>query len=296
MRPIHLLKQASFLILLCALGGIISTVPAMASCTLYASPSGNSGNSGTSPSSPLPLLTAVRRSQAGDVVCLMAGQYYVATPLEFYNSGTASNWIVYTSYNGGAAEILPASGEDGLFLVPANVRYVEINGLQFDGQNTANAAIACMGCDHLRIIGNTISYMGAAGIATYPDSGTGKAPDYITADHNLIYHCGYNQGFSSAISYDQHGWYDSFAGFHSFVTNNIISGMYDNSPQNTDGNGIISDNQIGNVTPPELIANNVVFQNGRRCISAFRATSAWVVNNTCYKNDLDKPAGEFSAR
>jgi len=280
-------------VMLYAISGLLMTSSALGVCTLYASPSGSSSNSGKTPSSPLSLLAAVNRTQPGSVVCLLAGTYSVDTPFEIYKSGTSSNWIVYTNYNGGAAVIVPKSGTMALMLVPSGVRYVEINGLQFDGNNTANTAIACSGCDHLRVIGNKISHMGASGIVTVPDPNTGKRPDYITADHNLVYHCGYNQGFGSAISYEQHGWYDTFAGFHSFVTNNIISGMYDNSSHRTDGNGIISDNQPGDVTPPELIANNVVYQNGRRCISALRASNAWVVNNTCYKNDLDQYAGEF---
>jgi hypothetical protein len=278
---------------LCAIALTLMTASSAGACTLYASPSGSPKNSGTSPSSPLSLLAARNRTQPGSVVCLMAGTYYVDTPFEIDRSGTSSNWITYTNYAGAVVMIVPNSGTLPLMEVTAGVRYIEINGLQFDGQNTANTAIACIGCDHLRMISNQISHMGAAGIATVPDPTTGKAPDYITADHNLIYHCGYNQGFSSAISYVQHGWYDSYAGFHSFVTNNIISGMFDNSPQNTDGNGIISDNQPGDVTPPELIANNVVYQNGRRCISALRATNTWVVNNTCYKNNLDRYAGDF---
>ena len=283
--------------ILCGGMSMLMVSSAMGACTLYASPSGSSRNSGTSSSSPIPLSTAVSRTQPGSVVCLMAGTYYIDLPygMGIYNSGTSSKWIVYTNYNGAVALIVPNSGYGSvpLFRLGSGVRYVEINGLQFDGQNVATTAIACSGCDHLRVIGNKISHMGAAGIATYPDSGTGKAPDYVTADHNQIYHCGYKQGFGSAISYEQHAWYDGFLGFHSFVTNNIISGMYDNSYHRTDGNGIISDNQSGDNTPPELIANNVVYQNGRRCITGRYSTNTWAVNNTCYKNGLDKMSGEY---
>jgi len=52
-------------------------------------------------------------------------------------------------------------------------------------------------------------------------------------------------------------------------------------------------------TPPVLIANNLVYQNGARCIHAKEAKNVWVVNNTCYKNGLDlrnNPAlGEYSS-
>jgi hypothetical protein len=279
--------------LLCAITLMLMTSAAMAGCTWYASPAGVNSNSGKSPSSPIPLKKAAQNSQPGDVVCLMAGKYLVDTPFEIPNSGTAANWITYTNYKGTAAVILPNSGWVALFRLGSGVRYIEINGLQFDGQDTANTAIGCSGCDHLRVIGNKVSHMGASGIISYKDAVTGKTPDYITVDHNQVYHCGYNQGWGSAISFARHAWSDSYSGFHSFVTNNIISGMYDNSTHKTDGNGIIMDNQPGDDTPPVLIANNVVYQNGRRCIHSRYASRIWMVNNTCYKNGLDLPDGEF---
>jgi len=37
-----------------------------------------------------------------------------------------------------------------------------------------------------------------------------------------------------------------------------------------------------------LIINNVVYGNGGRCIQAFIVTNYYIINNTCYKNNLDK--------
>jgi hypothetical protein len=223
----------------------------------------------------------------------MAGTYYVDTPFGVYHSGTAVKWITYTNYNGAAAVLAPNSGTGALFLLGSGTHYVEINGLQFDGQDTANTAVSCSGCDHLRVIGNKVRHMGASGIISYKDPSSGKTPDYITVDHNQVYHCGYNQGWGSAISFARHTWSDSYPGFHSFVTNNMISGMYDNSHYQSDGNGIIMDNQPGDDTPHVLIANNVVYQNGRRCIQSRFASRIWMVNNTCYKNGLARDIGEF---
>src|SRR5467141_1244880 len=126
MQTIRFVRQVSLIAVLSAAAGILMTVPAAASCTLYASPSGTSTNSGTSSSSPVSLLRASHLAKAGSVVCLMAGTYPVDTPFEIYKSGTSSNWIVYTNYNGGAAVIVPKSGHVTLFLVPVGVRYVEI--------------------------------------------------------------------------------------------------------------------------------------------------------------------------
>lgn len=253
-------------------------------CTLYASPNGSPTNPGTSPLYPLTLKGAADRTQPGDVVCLLPGTYAVDTPFQITRSGTPSNWIVYRSYDGGVV-ITPQSGTYSLMQVTLNVRYIEINGLEFDGKNSASGGASCKGGDHIRFIGNTVKYTGAAGIATAPDPATGKGCDYIVIDHNKIYHTGYNQGWSSGISVNGHSWYDQYQGFHSIVTNNIVSGNVDNSSYHSDGNGIIVDH--GGDTPPVLIANNVVYQNGGRCIHSTTVTNIWYVNNTCYKNGLD---------
>jgi hypothetical protein len=40
--------------------------------------------------------------------------------------------------------------------------------------------------------------------------------------------------------------------------------------------------------PPVLIANNVVYNNGGRCIEELAVENIWIVNNTCYKSGLDE--------
>jgi hypothetical protein len=263
-----------------------TSTAAATDCTLYASPSGNDSNSGTSPSSPITFRGAAKKTVAGSVVCLLSGTYYVDTPFQITRSGNSSKWVVYKSYNGGVV-IAPRSGSYDLIQVTAGVQYIEITGLQFNAQNTAAAGIGCQGCNHVSIIGNTINDAGSAAIAVFPDAASGKHSDYITVDHNQIYHTGYRQGWGSGISFKQNVWYDQYQGFHSFVTNNMVSGTYDGSTHHSDGNGIIMDNQSGANTPPALIANNVVYQNGGRCIHSRYAMHIWIVNNTCYKNGLD---------
>jgi hypothetical protein len=81
------------------------------------------------------------------------------------------------------------------------------------------------------------------------------------------------------------------------IIGKIVSGMYDNSSYHTDGNGIIIDLSAGYGgsgsehatanTPPALIANNVVYHNGGKCIDRFGASNGWIVNNTCFENTLD---------
>jgi serralysin len=159
--------------------------------------------------------------------------------------------------------------------------------LNVDGQNASDDGFICRnGSHHLRFIGNSIRNTGASGIASIKC-------DYLTSDHNVIFHDGYGSGWTSGISYNSDQWYDTYAGFHNIISNNIVVGEFDNSSNHTDGNGIILDLSNGTYTcssadtPPVLIINNVVYGNGGRCIEAFTVTNFWVVNNTCYNNGLD---------
>src|SRR5437879_2734314 len=95
--------------------------------------------------------------------------------------------------------------------------------------------------------------------------------------------------------------FDNYPGFHNIISNNIISGEVDQSTHHTDGNGIILDLSSGSYdpatanTPPALIINNVVYGNGGRCIVAYVVTNFWIVNNTCFKNDLDTSESAFGS-
>ena len=89
-------------------------------------------------------------------------------------------------------------------------------------------------------------------------------------------------------------WYDQAAGFHVYVVNNVITGQVDVSSNHSDGNGIISDR--GGKSSPALIANNVVYMNGGRCIHSYLTNHVWIVNNTCYKNLLDSRVGGSSTQ
>jgi hypothetical protein len=122
-------------------------------------------------------------------------------------------------------------------------------------------------------------------------------------DHNIVAHNGYISAaagstagyysWTSGISLNSNQWYDSYRGFHNIISNNIVTGEVDQSSRHSDGNGIILDlsdrtyNYSSANTPPALIVNNVVYANGGRCIEAFVVTTFWIVNNTCYKNNLD---------
>ncbi len=264
-------------------------------CTLYVAANGKDTNSGTSPTAPKTLNGASSVSGPGDVICLLGGTYNLASTFSPARSGTASAWIVYKNYGDSDVNIVWAGGRNASNLNMYHFsgdafwtgkNYIEIRGLNLDGHDDANVGLQCFKSHHLRFIGNTLKYMGMSGISS-------GFCDYLTADSNRVYHSGYTDGFSSGITYNSQQWFDTAPGFHSHVLNNIISGEYDGSVNHSDGNGIIMDLSNGSFdystanTPPVLIANNVVYENGGRCIITFVVTNIWTVNNTCYKNALD---------
>ena len=260
-----------------------------ADCTLFASPSGNNANSGSTASSPKTFTGAAAVTQPGSVVCLLAGTYNLGSTFYPPTSGSPSSWIVYKSYGNGAVNFVWTAGaiaqpmfKFGGGSFPSGPAYLEFRGLNLDGQNNALDGFFCQGDHHLRFIGNSINNTGGSGVGAINC-------DYLTSDHNLINHNGYLYGWTSAISYNNDQWFDNYSGFHNIVSNNIITGEFDGSSNHTDGNGIILD--LGGNTPPALIINNVVYGNGGRCIQSLNHVSFWIVNNTCYKNDLDPSLG-----
>ena len=270
-------------------------------CTLFASPSGNDSNSGTSSSSPKTFSGAASATQPGSVVCLLAGTYNLSSTFYPPNSGSPSSWIVYQNFGDGPVNFVWTAGATGqpMFKLgngsfPSGAAYLEFKGFNLNGQNYAADGFFCQGGHHISFIGNSINNTGGSGVGAVNC-------DYLTSDHNLINHNGYLYGWTSAISYNSAQWFDNYPGFHNIVSNNIITGEFDGSGNHTDGNGIILDLSNGSYnyssanTPPALIINNVVYGNGGRCIQANVVTNFWIVNNTCYKNDLDTSLGNVGS-
>jgi hypothetical protein len=278
-----------------------------ADCTLFASPSGNDSNSGSSPSSPKSFSGAAAATRPGSVLCLLAGTYNLSSSFSPPSSGSPSAWIVYKNYGNGTVNFRWTGSADAspIFRLgnggfpSGGPSYLEFRGLNLDGQGNAGDAFFCNGTHHLRFISNSMSNTGGAGVGS-------RNCDYLTADHNIINHNGYMPastsvpqwyGWTSGISYNSNQWFDNYPGFHNIISNNTVVGEYDSSSNHTDGNGIILDLSSGSYdystanTPPVLIVNNVVYGNGGRCIHAFVVTNFWVVNNTCYKNNLDSSLG-----
>jgi len=281
-------------------------------CTLFASPSGNDSNSGSSPSAPKSFFGAANATQPGSVLCLLGGSYNLSSSFTPPHSGSPSAWIVYKNYDSSPVNFVytgPANAAsifritNGGSFPSGGPAYLEFRGLNLNGQGNSGDAFWCGGTHHLRFISNTLHDTGGSGVAT-------RDCDYLTADHNLVYHNGYLPsstsvpqwyGWTSGISFNSNQWFDNYPGFHNIISNNIVVGEFDSSSNHTDGNGIILDLSSGSYdpstanTPPALIINNVVYGNGGRCILGYVVTNFWFVNNTCFKNDLDTLENNFGS-
>ncbi len=266
-------------------------------CTIYASPGG--GGNGSSASSPTTLSSAISATVPGSVVCLMGGTYNHSSNIQGFRSGTSSSWITFRNYDSTPPLIKYTGGSlsGGQFQLAGSNNwngpsYIIFDGLSFDGNNLIGGALFIKdGSHHITVKNCRIQNEGATGIAF-------NAVDYVRAENNLIFHGGYNQGWSSGISlwYGGDGGtnfggstpaYDSYAGFHNVIANNIISGWADNSTQFSDGNGLIVDGG-GSGMPPALFIGNVIFENaGRGYENLANDGNVWLVNNTFYASGLD---------
>ena len=279
-------------------------------CTIFASPTGNDANSGSSATAAKTFNGAANATQPGSVLCLLGGTYNLSSSFVPPANGTPSSWIVYKAYGDSPVNLLYTGAADaspmfrlGTGNFPAGPSYLEFRGLNLNGNGNGGDAFWCEGGHHLRFIGNTMINTGGSGVGT-------RDCDYLTTDHNIVFHNGYMPastpdpqwyGWTSGISYNSDQWFDNYQGFHNIISNNIVVGEYDSSTHHTDGNGIILDLSNGTYTassantPPALIINNVVYGNGGRCIHAFVVTNFWIVNNTCYKNNLDPTLGNAAS-
>jgi hypothetical protein len=231
---------------------------------------------------------AARQARAGDVVCLLAGTYRLSEPLTITLHGTRSAWIVFRSYGGRATLTAARPLNAALITVHDPGSYLQFSGLSFDGGTTRANEAVILGhrVHHVRLIGNDIRNMSAAGLAAL-------STDYVTFAGNVIHRFGDGVGWSSGISVNSDDgavWADRAPGFHTVITGNVISGGVDNSAYHSDGNAIIVD--LGGDIAPILIANNLAYENGGRCIENKGVQHVWVVNNTCYKNGLDSRLGQ----
>lgn len=313
---------------------ILSSIGAYAT-NYYVSPSGNNSNSGLSVTTAFQTLNyAANQTSPGDTVFVMNGTYTNSSSasniLNIYNSGTATNRIVYKNYPGQTPTIkLNATNWAGIAIQGAD--YITIDGFRIIGNNdsitlayamaeelnTNNPATSGNGIGitreynnitnkpHHNVIRNcTISKCGGGGIYGY-------RADYTTIENNTIFECAWFAPFgNSGISLFQNWNSDSSNVVRNFIIGNTCYRNENYIPfiavgSITDGNGIIIDDgrntqngsDQGVYLGKTYVANNLIYDKGGRGIHVYLSDKVTIVNNTCYAN-CQSPAiqdGEYTA-
>lgn len=235
------------------------------------------------------LREAMSRAAPGDVVCLTARRIDLRNGLYITRSGSPTKWITITSFNQRRPSTIRSlqRAPESLVKLTGGAAYIRFLSLHFLNAAHAQNAVHCTDhSHHVDFEWNRVEGFGSSGFAS-------KRCDYLFVTHNQFWRTGYERGWGSAVSYGASVAYDAASGFHSLIADNVISGTTDESFHHSDGNGIIID-RGGPGSPPVLIANNVVYYNGGRCIEALRTGHVWAVNNTCFMNDLDPRVGSHA--
>jgi parallel beta-helix repeat protein len=293
---------------------IFFCVPTFAyAATYYVSTTGSDTNSGTQAQPWLTIQKAADTVVAGDTVLVRGGEYMVYgkdRQIAVKNSGTPADYITIKSYPGETVTIkgdYTKSGQSAWYgIVIPGTSYIKIEGLTIKG---FHAAVGCKAPGHHVIIQNNIAmYNSESGISSANAvTGTARGCDYLTIEGNTVHDNGYYENGTPAIGYYEGGGsgisigaqglqpyiFDTdYSHIHSIIRGNTVYHNYDgtggslaNPLTHTDGNGIIMD-MTGNY-PPTLIENNIVFDNGGKCIQLFGAQNIWVTGNTCYHNATD---------
>lgn len=230
------------------------------------------------------LFSALNSASAGNVICAAAGSYSISSTTGITSTGTSGNPIIL--YCPSRACIFKGTGSGPMVQVynaTTTVTYLRIIGFNFNGQNTASECFSSNGGAHIDLWWNAAYNCGGAGFYS-------NNSDYITYEHNMAFHNGYNTGDSSGLDFHDLGTLDSYTGFHNIAAYNVSMGNYDNGPH-TDGNGIIVDGGgDGDTTawPYTLLIGNIAAGNGGRGISFDNASNVWVVNNSTALDGLDQ--------
>lgn len=246
--------------------------------TYHVSANGDDSNPGTEVTPWKTVQKAAAVLQPGDTVLIHDGTY--SGTVRPAVSGTSNAWITYKAYPGHHPVL--TSSENITFHI-AGKSYIEVNGLTITGTHPYGTGIEPDGpAHHIRILSNIVRDNGESGI------GTGAGADYLFIEGNTIHgNCRTSPVWQgSGISLWQLGWYDNAPGVHNVIQRNrIYDNRLDAAGTHTDANGIIID--VSGNNPPVRIENNVIFNNGGRCINIFKSGNTTISSNTCYMNNAD---------
>jgi hypothetical protein len=250
----------------------------------YVSPIGSDENPGTIDEPWKTVSKASSVAEAGDTVIFRGGVF--PGQLKPVNSGDPVNgWIIFKAY----ANEEPIIMDDAYWSRAINidsVSFIEIVGLTAIAAGENGPGIGINEAHHIRIINCVVRDSATSGIATT------YGVDYITIEGNKVFDnskTGQVNGSGISIWYAGGMSTVNEPGYHVIIRGNVIYNNRNLTSDPTDGNGIILDNNDRGGTPElqnpkTLIANNIIFDNGGRCIHVLNSSNTDVLHNTCYHN------------
>lgn len=262
--------------------------------TFYVAPDGNDANPGTI-DQPWQTISRAAGVELGSTVYFREGTYYGG--LGLMEPGVPGQWTVFASYPGENAKIISTRdavaircryGQAQILTYDEMPSYYEIRDLDLQG---AIKGIRIDQAHHIRLTGNIVHDSDVGGIVT------ANGVDHLLIESNVI-HDNSNGGSpcSSGISIWNAGCFfgesstcnvlnDGIEGYHIVIRGNVIYANRndDSGCPISDGNGVIMDNN-GDDTPLSLIANNLIYHNGGRCIQCLNSDNVHVYHNTCWEN------------
>ena len=241
---------------------------------------------------------ALHVSQPGDTIHVAPTVTYTG-PIWIATSGTAQAPITLMGEGTGANLVQIVGSNSFGIQVASGVSYVTIQGFDVSAPGEWSGIYLSPRTSHIVVNGNRVHDSGGGGIGA-----TGS--DYVTVSNNVVY----NNAFvttsycGSGISLYQLRNSDDSTAVKNYVIDNIAF-QNTNTPggscNDSDGNGIIIDDSrntqhnspYGPYLGATLVANNVVYKNGRRGIHVYSSDNVAVLNNTLYENNQDPYAGKF---
>jgi parallel beta-helix repeat protein len=261
-----------------------------AAATYYVSAqSGIDSNPGTASAPFRSFSRATAMVAPGDTLIVVGGHY--SEPLIVAKSGTAQKPIAVV---GKDRPLIEAPGD----AIQISGSYVEVSGFAAHALGEGSAISVGQRNHNVVVSNNVVSDSGCAGVALI---GT----DYVTIENNKVFGNARRSPWQcSGVSIFQPVNFDHGDGIHNVIRRNMV---YDNmnvvvddkishsNGKTTDGNGIIVDDTRHTESklngPPyvgmTLIENNIVFDNGGRCINVFLSDDVIVRNNTCFHDLKD---------
>lgn len=147
--------------------------------TFYIALNGNDSNPGTLDKPWATINHAAEVIKAGDTVYLRGGTYRITQQIRTKNSGTQKAWIVYSSYPGEQAiidaddvQVAPPTGnppfphDQGAFQI-VGLSYIRIKNLEI--KNSHNAGFTIRNSHHIELYNNTTDTTFSSGIAIWCD-------------------------------------------------------------------------------------------------------------------------------